>query len=96
MTFRRWKNGNAIGYTKLIPDFRKGFGAPYYVVHRAHLHDALHRLAMQLGVVVRVNHRVVKYNDTRPSVNMENGTVLSADLIVAADGMIPPWPTSVQ
>ncbi|KAL7919622.1 hypothetical protein ACQKWADRAFT_315556 [Trichoderma austrokoningii] len=87
ISFRRWSNGNLIGYTKLQPDFRSSFGAPYYVVHRAHLHDALHQLALQLGVDVKVNHKVVEYNEESPCVKVEDGTVLSADLIVAADGV---------
>lgn len=56
------------------------------MVHRAHLHDALHQLALQLGVDVKVNHRVVEYNEENPSVKVEDGTILSADLIIAADG----------
>ncbi|KAH0527335.1 hypothetical protein TsFJ059_002347 [Trichoderma semiorbis] len=87
ITFRRWSNGKPIGYTKLQPDFRSSFGAPYYVVHRAHLHDALHQLALQLGVDVRVNHKVIEYNEENPSVKVEDGTILSADLIIAADGV---------
>ena len=88
MTFRRWDDGKAIGYTKLVPEFRDNFHAPYYVVHRAHFHDALHRRALELGVEVRVASRVVKYDLEVPSVAVENGDVLEADLVVAADGKI--------
>jgi len=86
MSFRRWDNGEVIGYTKLVPDFRDNFQAPYYVVHRAHFHDALHKRALELGVEVRVNSKVVDYDLEAPSIELENGQVLSADLIVAADG----------
>jgi salicylate hydroxylase len=88
MTFRRWDNGEVIGYTKLVPDFRENFQAPYYVVHRAHFHSALHKRALELGVEVKVNSKVVDYDLEAPSVELENGQVLPADLVVAADGKL--------
>jgi salicylate hydroxylase len=89
MSFRRWDNGKVIGYTKLVPDFRQNFKAPYYVVHRAHFHDALYKRALELGVDVRVASRVTGYNLDEPSVSVADGTTLSADLLVAADGAHP-------
>ena len=86
ITFRRWENGNVIGYTKLVPDFRENFKAPYYVVHRAHFHTALYQRALELGVDVRVASRVVEYDSEAPSVKIETGEVFLADLVVAADG----------
>ncbi|TVY91554.1 FAD-dependent monooxygenase [Lachnellula willkommii] len=87
MTFRRWENGNAIGYTKLVPDFRESFGASYYVVHRADFHEALHQRALQLGVDVKVNCKVVDYDLKAPAVTLANADSLSADLVIAADGV---------
>ncbi|CZR66995.1 related to salicylate hydroxylase [Phialocephala subalpina] len=87
ITIRRWQDGSKIGYTKLIPEFRENFGASYHVVHRAHFHEALYSRALQLGVDVRVDCRVVTYDDEDASVELANGTTLSADLIVAADGI---------
>ncbi|GAD92550.1 hypothetical protein NECHADRAFT_82406 [Paecilomyces variotii No. 5] len=87
ITFRRWSNGDRIGFTRLIPDFRENFGAPYYVVHRAHLHTALHECAVEQGVKVLVNSKVVSYDPNRPSVVLEDGRTISADLVVAADGI---------
>jgi salicylate hydroxylase len=86
MTFRRWRDGTKIGYTKLVPEFQENFDAPYYVIHRAHFHDALHRRALELGVKVNVASRVEKYDMEAPSVELANGETLEADLIVAADG----------
>jgi salicylate hydroxylase len=84
---RRWQTGDLIGLTKLIPEFQDNFGAPYYVVHRAHLHDALHRLALKLGVEVVINAKVMSYDAEKPSITTEGGTTLTADLIVCADGV---------
>ncbi|CZR66960.1 related to salicylate hydroxylase [Phialocephala subalpina] len=63
----------------------QSFGAPSYVVHRAHFHEALYERAKELGVDVRVNSKVVKYDLEAPAAMMENNTILRADLVVAAD-----------
>lgn len=84
---RRWQNGEVLSLTKLRPDFLERFGAPYYVIHRANLQLALHQLALDLGVKVRVNSEVKKYDPEAPRVELHNGTVHDADLIVAADGI---------
>ena len=86
ITLRRWENGHKIGFTRLIPDFRENFKAPYYVIHRGHFHDALHKCALELGVVVKVTSKVVDYDLEAPSVTLEDGSVVSADLVVGADG----------
>jgi salicylate hydroxylase len=75
-----------IGWTQLIPDFRRSFGAPYYVIHRAHLHDAMHRLAVELGVKVELGSVVVDYDLDKPSLTLGNGEVHTGDLIIGADG----------
>ena len=85
--FRRWEDGSLIGYTKLVPDFRQHFDGPYYVVHRAHLHDALHRLALEQGVHLRTDSKVTGYDMDVPSVQLSDGLSFTADLIVAADGI---------
>ncbi|KAF7547171.1 hypothetical protein G7Z17_g7919 [Cylindrodendrum hubeiense] len=87
MTFRRWEDGGAIGYTKLMPNFSETYGAPYFVIHRADFHHALCSLAAQLGVQVITNSKVVRYDERAPSVKTEDGREYTADLIVAADGV---------
>ncbi|KAI5241768.1 hypothetical protein E4T42_07892 [Aureobasidium subglaciale] len=87
ITFRRWEDGSAVGFTKLIPEFQKSFDAPYYVVHRADFHDAMHKLALELGVEVLVSSRVVRYNSEDAAVVTANGRKYSGDLVIAADGV---------
>lgn len=87
INFRRWESGNVIGHTKLEPDFRQSFGTPYYVAHRAHLHQALSDRAAELGVAIRLNSRVVKYDASGAAVTLADGTVIKGDLVVAADGI---------
>ena len=86
IAFRRWQNGDIIGLTKLVPDFQENFDAPYYVVHRAHFHDAMYQLALQLGVEVKINSKVVDYDDEAPSITTENGDLYTADLVISSDG----------
>ncbi|KAJ5812304.1 hypothetical protein N7474_008605 [Penicillium riverlandense] len=87
MAFRRWQTGQVIGLTRLIPEFRATFGAPYYVIHRANLHSALHRRAVDLGVTVKLASRVVSYETQGPNIELSDGSFVSADLVVAADGV---------
>ncbi|KAJ4293248.1 hypothetical protein N0V90_008530 [Kalmusia sp. IMI 367209] len=84
---RRWQDGEVLSITKLRPDFRERFGAPYFVVHRANLQLSMYDLALSLGVEVRVNAGVKSYDAGTPSVVLENGEVHKADLIIAADGI---------
>lgn len=89
ISFRRWESGDVIGLTKLIPNFRETFGAPYYVIHRANFHTALHRRALDLGVIVKLAAKVVKYDPQGAGITLADGSSTSADLIIAADGISP-------
>jgi salicylate hydroxylase len=82
----RWQDGTMIGKTRLVPDFKERFGAPYYVVHRAHLHSALHQRAMDLNVRVILNSRVDRYAAATGTIVLTNGESHSSDLVIAADG----------
>ncbi|KAK5263544.1 hypothetical protein LTR96_011076 [Exophiala xenobiotica] len=84
--WRRWQNGKVIGNSRFNPEFSKWFGAPYYVIHRAHLHEVLHDRAVELGVPIELNWRVVKYDLDAGSLTRGDGATIHADLIVAADG----------
>lgn len=87
ISVRRWENGNIIGYTNLIPHFQDTFGAPYYVVHRAHLHESMQKVAEKLGVTVLTASKVREFDMDAPSLTLQDGSTFGADLIVAADGM---------
>jgi len=91
ISFRRWEDGKVIGHTKLVPDFQDNFGAPYYVVHRAHFHDALHQLALKLGVEVKVASKVNLYDSENGTVKTQDGKTYSGDLVIAADGQFKQW-----
>lgn len=78
--FRRWQTGRVIGITDL-ETFEDNFGAPYWVVHRAHLHQALVDRAVVLGARVIVNSRV-------SSVDFDQATVTAVSS--AGQGSLTP------
>lgn len=60
-----------------------------YGVHRAHLHDTLHRAATAAGVTVRLGHEMVRHSPTATDVSLTDTSRASHgpfDLAVAADG----------
>ncbi|KAI1858922.1 hypothetical protein JX265_005751 [Neoarthrinium moseri] len=87
ISFRRWQCGKLIGITEFSPEFTAQFEAPYYVVHRAHLHSAFFERATELGIKTRLNSRVATYNEDKATVTLADGSLIQGDLIVAADGI---------
>ncbi|KAM0290437.1 hypothetical protein ACHAO9_004793 [Fusarium lateritium] len=87
MTFRRWANGDPIGYTSLCTEFETRYEAPYFVIHRADFHRALCRRAKDLGVKIITDSRVMGYDESIPSASTLDGREYRADLIIAADGV---------
>lgn len=88
INFRRWQNGAVIGVTDLTAEFTSHYEAPYYVVHRAHLHTALYEQAAALGVRTRLNSKVARYDADAAAIHLSDGSVFQGDLVVAADGRL--------
>jgi len=61
-------------------------GAPLWQIHRADLHDILLAKVKELDIPLIMGARVQSYNPDEPSLTLEDGTVLKADVILAADG----------
>ncbi|EHK15690.1 uncharacterized protein TRIVIDRAFT_126766, partial [Trichoderma virens Gv29-8] len=78
--------GNMLGSVR-IKDMEAQYGAPYIVVHRAVLHTILHRHAIRAGAQLLLSSDVVEYEFASGAVLLRNGTRLTADLVVAADGI---------
>lgn len=66
---------------------RRKYDAPFWDLHRVDLQVALYERARQLGVEVRLGARVKDVDFEAPSLCLESGETLTADLIVAADGL---------
>ena len=87
VSFRTWSDGAEICRYALGCEVEDAFGAPYLLLHRADLHQAL--AAAVPPSSVRLNTVVVgiDQDDGSASVTTASGERLRADLVVAADGI---------
>lgn len=83
---KRWADGKPLGLFR-TRDLLKQVGSPFIQVHRGDLHEGLHDLAVKLGVVIRPGCKVVGYKHEAGSLTLNSDETLTADLIIAADGM---------
>ena len=72
--------------------FESKFGAPYLLSHRVDLHEALREMATSSkgpGKPTQIINgaHIISYDAEAGSVTLANGSILTADLIVAADGV---------
>ena len=85
----RRKDGTRVGYTK-IAILEEALGRPWWVVHRAHLHDGLTAVAESLGAKIVIDSAVIniEYEQSK-IVTVENrrGKKYTFDLLVGADGL---------
>src|SRR6202451_3238006 len=81
---REWDTGSVMRELPMPEDL---FGAPYLCMHRAELHDAL--LAALPDGTVHLGSKLVGLEQGGGSVTLifENGTRVSADAVVGADGV---------
>jgi salicylate hydroxylase len=83
---RSWRD-RPITRTTLGDDCERRFGAPYYGMHRGHLHAALHAAAG--GTPLRLGHRLIGVEERGAGVRVvfADGSTRHADLVVGADGI---------
>ncbi|KAI0907062.1 putative salicylate hydroxylase [Ustulina deusta] len=98
-SLRRWKDDEELGSVPLVPDIEDHFGAPLAVIHRADLQRILLDAAIGCGCKILKDHEVVDIDEqflpedliifNRRILVRSRGinTWMSADLILAADGM---------
>jgi salicylate hydroxylase len=84
---RRWDDGRFLLRAPLGEAVETAFGAPYYTFHRADLHRALGAAVPEDRV--RLAHRLTHLVDRgdRVEAHFENGTSISADALIGADGI---------
>jgi salicylate hydroxylase len=83
-------DGEAIATIPLDDDFRKHFGNPYAVVHRADLHGVLLDACRASELIeLRTHHRVRAYRQDGDSVQVEcgAGAVIQGRALIGADGL---------
>jgi salicylate hydroxylase len=85
----RRKDGTPVGYTR-IATIEKSLGRPWWVVHRAHLHEGLAKVAEDFGTTIYTDSAVAKIDhESLDSVSVETvkGKKHSFDLLTGADGI---------
>jgi salicylate hydroxylase len=85
--YRRWSDGRLLGYQATDVGHEERHGAPYLVIHRAHLAELL--LAALPEDLLHGGHRCagVERTERGALVRFEHGATVEADLVVAADGL---------
>lgn len=86
LSIRRWENDEVVGFTPFGETFVKEYGSPYYHVHRADFHRMLY-VAVEPYCNIRVGCRVVSVDPSKPSVTLASGEIVSADILIGADGV---------
>ncbi|KAJ6481022.1 FAD/NAD-P-binding domain-containing protein [Mycena sanguinolenta] len=86
ITFRRYKTGHRVGWTKWGENMDKEFGSPYCHIHRADLLDMLVKLASPY-MILFLNSRVVYLEPNLGELTLESGRRFRADVILGADGV---------
>lgn len=85
----RRKDGTLVGHTK-IPTLERSLGRPWWLVHRAHLHDGLATVAQSLGADIILDAQVTSI-EYQPSETVRVETyshqMYAFDLLVGADGI---------
>lgn len=79
------KTGNQIA-EKLYKDAEKEYGFPTWMIHRGDLHDCLLDKARELNINIKMSSLVKEFDGHGPSLTLEDGTILKADVILCGDG----------
>ena len=85
----RRKDGTRVGYTK-IATLEQNLGRPWWVVHRAHLHEGLVKVAERLGAKVVIASAVscIRHHESQQvTVATRQGAKHTFDFLVGADGI---------
>jgi salicylate hydroxylase len=84
---RRWDDNSVIARTELGARCEQEYGAPYYAVHRADLHEGLRTLLGPETVRAAARCVAVTDSDEGATVRFADGSTASAGLVVGADGI---------
>ncbi|KAG8170170.1 hypothetical protein KVR01_000915 [Diaporthe batatas] len=86
----RYEDGSCI-IRRDIRDSEQRYRAPWIVIHRADYHKALLDAAVSAGAEIRLGSIVTNIDFEDTTVEVRGGQVISADVIVGADGL---WSTA--
>ena len=85
---RRYSDGRPLTRTDdFNVEMRRKYNAPFWDLHRVDTQIALVERAKELGCKVRLGAKVGDIDFEKPSLKLEDGEELQADLLVGADGL---------
>ncbi|KAF8245522.1 FAD/NAD(P)-binding domain-containing protein [Wilcoxina mikolae CBS 423.85] len=87
LRLRSYSDGKILSEQPFIPMVQDTYGAPYCNVHRADYHNLLVDKCRSLDVTVLLDSHVHTADLSAPSITLLNGTTLTSDLIIGADGL---------
>jgi salicylate hydroxylase len=80
----RWQDGQVLQNAKMTTHPQR----EHLVIHRADLHNILVKAVLRLpNVDLRVNSTVVDFDFERAAITLLDGSVITGDLVLAADGI---------
>ncbi|OQE16159.1 hypothetical protein PENSTE_c025G06280 [Penicillium steckii] len=91
LIMHNWEDGE-VQSTYPLGDYKSKFGTDYNNFHRIDIHRQLIKSAFEdegegPACILKVNHKAIDVNSEEGGVKFENGVEISADIIVAADGI---------
>lgn len=85
-----YKTGEVLYHTQRDSSFKQNYGAEYYQIHRADLHDALAAKARERDPgVIRVGHAFVGLDQSggKVTARFANGAAATGDVLIGCDGV---------
>lgn len=84
---RRWRDGSLLGSIPIRDLCRGVFGAPYYTLHRADLHQVLASLLPPDTLKMASRCEAIDLSSSSAKLRFDDGRRSQADVVVAADGV---------
>ncbi|RFU35457.1 hypothetical protein B7463_g841, partial [Scytalidium lignicola] len=75
--------GDTVLAERLFEDSEIKLGYPAWMIHRGDLHDVLLQKARDVKVDIKMGALVIDFDGQAPSVTLQDGTVLNADVILS-------------
>ena len=81
-----YRDGRILSKMDLDPTMQQTYDAPYLVIPRAELLNAMAEKAKDIGVTIVLGSVIESIDFSKPSILMEDKSVLAADFMIGADG----------
>jgi salicylate hydroxylase len=85
--FRDWQSGAVLGRVPLAEAAETRWGAPFYNVHRADLHDALRSAVGDQHITLGAYCVSVEQHGSEVAISFADGRQATGDVVIGADGV---------